>query len=400
MRKVCFALFFAVAGTAAAQQVQLLETDSKSGSPAVSAGDGMVPVIAPSEEKTSSQTVAAELVVSTPAAKKAVPAKNAAPKSSEVKTQTAPTAAPVPAKSAVVSAAPAAPAKTAAAQPSEKAPVVPAAAPAPAKPAAPKKAAAAPKPAVKPAPASPAAGAGFSVGKRHTVLGGDTLWDLSGKYYKDPFKWGKIYNANLDTVSNPDRIYPKEELLIPDLTEEVRPANTAIEIAGSETIADPALTSADLPRPAAAPAAAPATDTGTWADEFVQGYTPSDLSEEMPVDQKEWGHGVKIVPDSWTEDGVVSGKVKIGQDDLEDGQSMTGEIFVVKMSPKIKVKAGDYLAVYMKGSEAFDKSGHRLGRELQAAGLAEVITVEGQSVKARLLDAVTPVLQGYVVKKR
>ena len=114
MRKVCFALFFAVAGTAAAQQVQLLETDSKSGSPAVSAGDGMVPVIAPSEEKTSSQTVAAELVVSTPAAKKAVPAKKAAPKSSEVKTQTAPTAAPVPAKSAVVSAAPAAPARCAA----------------------------------------------------------------------------------------------------------------------------------------------------------------------------------------------------------------------------------------------------------------------------------------------
>ena len=44
MRKVCFALFFAVAGTAAAQQVQLLETDSKSGSPAVSAGDALAAI--------------------------------------------------------------------------------------------------------------------------------------------------------------------------------------------------------------------------------------------------------------------------------------------------------------------------------------------------------------------
>lgn len=35
-----------------------------------------------------------------------------------------------------------------------------------------------------------------SKGKKYTVKKGDCLWNISKKFYKDPTKWKKIYNAN------------------------------------------------------------------------------------------------------------------------------------------------------------------------------------------------------------
>jgi nucleoid-associated protein YgaU len=56
----------------------------------------------------------------------------------------------------------------------------------------------------------------------YTVVRGDHLWGISKKkeHYGNGFAWPKIYNANRDKIKNPDLIYPKQELTIPNLTEE------------------------------------------------------------------------------------------------------------------------------------------------------------------------------------
>ena len=81
-------------------------------------------------------------------------------------------------------------------------------------------------PRVTPAAAAAPGEGGFRVLKRHVIVPGDTLWDLAAKYYNNPFMWGRIYNANFSTVSNPDRIYPKNELIIPDISELLIPYRT------------------------------------------------------------------------------------------------------------------------------------------------------------------------------
>jgi len=48
----------------------------------------------------------------------------------------------------------------------------------------------------------------------HVVKKGDTLWDISEKYYKDNFKWPLIWKYNVH-INNPDLIYPKQKLNIP-----------------------------------------------------------------------------------------------------------------------------------------------------------------------------------------
>ncbi|MEO0235047.1 MAG: LysM peptidoglycan-binding domain-containing protein [candidate division WOR-3 bacterium] len=53
--------------------------------------------------------------------------------------------------------------------------------------------------------------------KIHVVKKGDTLWDLAGYYYNNPFIWRNIYNANIEKIKDPHWIYPGQEFVIPDV---------------------------------------------------------------------------------------------------------------------------------------------------------------------------------------
>jgi hypothetical protein len=50
----------------------------------------------------------------------------------------------------------------------------------------------------------------------YTIKRGDTLWDISNSFLKDPFLWPFIWKAN-PYITNPDLIYPGNKLAIPSL---------------------------------------------------------------------------------------------------------------------------------------------------------------------------------------
>lgn len=43
---------------------------------------------------------------------------------------------------------------------------------------------------------------------RHVVVPGDTLWGISKKFLKDPFRWPEVWQLNTEEIKNPHRIYP------------------------------------------------------------------------------------------------------------------------------------------------------------------------------------------------
>lgn len=369
MKKIIFTvLLLAICGWAGAQQVRLLESGAAADKKAAADPSDMPQILVPlddapdAEVKKSSVTGAEQAVKPAVAALPGVPGKEAAMPAIKPAAQAKPAPAPVKA-----------PAKL--------------------------------KPAALPEAKSDG---GFAVNKKYTVLGGDTLWGLSGKYYGDPYKWGKIYNANLGTVANPDRIYPKDELIIPGITEEVKPEiKKEEEMHGADTVKEAGLSSSDIAQPAEAVKPGkqaadimPSAAAAVMKEEAPGAAERNELSEDMPVHQKEWASGVEIVSDAWREDGVVKGKEKGDYDSLPDSLSTSGEIVYVSLSGAGPVRPGDCLAVYLKGSVVLDRAGKKAGRELQPAGTLEVLSVDGSAAKTRVIDAVTAISKGYLVKKK
>ena len=65
-------------------------------------------------------------------------------------------------------------------------------------------------------PAPPRGGALPPGGTKHVVEDGDTLIDLSRRYYGTGEKFNVIYNANRDQLRAPDRLRPGMVLTIPE----------------------------------------------------------------------------------------------------------------------------------------------------------------------------------------
>ena len=65
-------------------------------------------------------------------------------------------------------------------------------------------------PAVAPQPTTT-----FSSGKTYVVVKGDSLSKIAKREYGDASRWRMIYEANKDVITDPDLIYPGQELKVP-----------------------------------------------------------------------------------------------------------------------------------------------------------------------------------------
>lgn len=68
---------------------------------------------------------------------------------------------------------------------------------------------------VKPAPVQTAAPAQVAQPKYHTVQSGDTLSKIAKEVYGDVNAYNRIFEANRPMLSDPDKIYPGQVLVIP-----------------------------------------------------------------------------------------------------------------------------------------------------------------------------------------
>ena len=68
----------------------------------------------------------------------------------------------------------------------------------------------------------------------YTIKKGDTLWDISGEFLKNPFMWPNLWENN-NYINNPDLIYPGNRLIIPSvILLKTEPAEEAAPVSAAE----------------------------------------------------------------------------------------------------------------------------------------------------------------------
>lgn len=75
--------------------------------------------------------------------------------------------------------------------------------------------------------------------KSYMVKKGDTLWDIAGRFYGDPTKWTKIFDANKGKIKDPDLIYPGQHFTIPGKGSGTDNRKTITVAEGAVTVAIP-----------------------------------------------------------------------------------------------------------------------------------------------------------------
>jgi hypothetical protein len=182
-------------------------------------------------------------------------------------------------------------------------------------------------------------------GESYTIKEGDTLWDISNAFLKDPFLWPFIWKAN-PSITNPDLIYPGNKLAIPSLAPIERAMKSQAEPEQKEQPVEkePAKTepkaAAGQP-PAGAPLAAAGEEEHAAANKLM-------VPQETPVpmmDQYSMLSAGFVSPDE-SKDLIVGskdGKTILGYDDIvyvtihSNEDAAIGDKFII-YKPLNKVK--------------------------------------------------------------
>ncbi len=211
----------------------------------------------------------------------------------------------------------------------------------------------------------------FAQETTHTVKEGDTLWDIAGFYYQNPFLWPYIWRANLTNIADPHWIYPDQSFVIP-------------------------------PSPEEALAEAPAEEMPPYVPEEEVTMIPSALEPttevisviqpEERIFSREIIHRAGfIVADDMPYWGKIVGTEPAGEKHITSFKK-------VYIDRAADVSVGDELTIFRPGKVlTHPKTGQRLGKEVTVLGMASVEAVGEEGSRCKVMVSYDLIKEGDFV---
>jgi LysM repeat protein len=218
----------------------------------------------------------------------------------------------------------------------------------------------------------------------YTIKQGDTLWDISAQFLKDPFLWPKLWHRN-PYITNPHLIYPGKPIRLTPFEEAKEPLREVTEERPKEMVKEPEIRKAEVsPSPAV-------MEEKPKAVEVRQ-------AETKPVDVKPVGW-----PDTRSAgffSDVDSQGIGLVLESREGKNLMSeGDIVYLSFKTAEPVLVGNkYTVVRPTDPLVHPVTGKRMGRRYNITGNLQVIDQNGQFFAAKIIESFREIQKGDLIQ--
>ena len=232
----------------------------------------------------------------------------------------------------------------------------------------------------------------------YTIKQGDTLWDISSKFLKDPFLWPKLWQRN-PYITNPHFIYPGQPIRL-------APAEELRKGIPKEAVQEPGVKKGELPAEEKKPEVAEGKPAEVKPAEVKPAevkpaeVTPAEVkpSEEKPLEEKP-----AVFPEVRSA-GFVSDLAFRGIGVILDGREgknlmSEGDIVYVAFKTAEPVIVGNKYTV-MRALEfvRHPVTNKKIGVKHLITGTVQIIDQQGNFFTGKVLEAFAHIMKGDMLR--
>ncbi len=216
----------------------------------------------------------------------------------------------------------------------------------------------------------------------YAIKQGDTLWDLSSRFLKDPFLWPKLWQQN-PYITNPHRIYPGDPIRLSPLekVKKEEPAKVAVE---------------EKPRGEASPPATPRPEVKREEPPPIEQKAEVVAEVKKHTEEKPYFRETRFAGFFSNVDYRGMGMIM----ESKEGKSLMaeGDIVYLTLKSNEPISVGNKYTI-IRPSEVIKHpvTGQRLGKRYNITGNLQIIDRSGRFFTARVIEAFQEIQKGDLI---